>query len=50
MGRVGWAAPKAKDGKLDHHNAKTADDLIDFVNIESFSAISPKWWSSTFPG
>ncbi|MBC7879596.1 MAG: N-6 DNA methylase [Anaerolineales bacterium] len=31
-----WAAPKTKDGKLDHHNAKTGDDLIDFVNIKLF--------------
>ncbi len=31
-----WAAPKGKDGKLDHHNAKTGDDLIDFVNIKLF--------------
>ena len=27
-----WAAPKLKDGKIDHHNALTGDDLIDFVN------------------
>lgn len=31
-----WAAPKGKDGKLDHHNAKTGDDLTDFVNIHLF--------------
>lgn len=31
-----WAAPKGKDGKLDHHNALTGDDLADFVNIELF--------------
>jgi type I restriction enzyme M protein len=28
--------PKGADGKLDHHNAKTGDDLADFVNIELF--------------
>lgn len=31
-----WAMPKGKDGKLDHHNAKTGDDLVDFVNIQLF--------------
>lgn len=31
-----WAAPKGTDGKLDHHNAKTGDDLTDFVNIFLF--------------
>lgn len=31
-----WAAPKDKDGKLDHHKALTGDDLADFVNIELF--------------
>jgi len=31
-----WAAPKLPDGKLDHHNAKTGDDLTDFVNIKLF--------------
>jgi type I restriction enzyme M protein len=31
-----WAAPKLPDGKIDHHNAKTADDLTDFVNIQLF--------------
>ncbi len=30
-----WAAPKLKDGKIDH-NAMTGDDLADFVNIELF--------------
>ena len=29
-----WAAPKDKDGKLDHHVALTGDDLADFVNIK----------------
>jgi type I restriction enzyme M protein len=27
-----WAAPKGKDGKLDHNRAVTGDDLRDFVN------------------
>jgi type I restriction enzyme M protein len=31
-----WAAPKDKDGKLDHHNALTGDDLSDFVNNNLF--------------
>ncbi len=31
-----WAAPKDKDGKLDHNAAKTGDDLRDFVNQRLF--------------
>ena len=31
-----WAAPKDKDGKLDHNNALTGDDLRDFVNGKLF--------------
>lgn len=31
-----WAAPKTKDAKLDHHSAKTGDDLIDFVTDKLF--------------
>src|SRR6266851_2829570 len=31
-----WAAPKGKDGKLDHNTAKTGDDLHDFVNAKLF--------------
>jgi type I restriction enzyme M protein len=30
-----WAAPKLKDGKIDH-NALTGDDLVDFVNNKLF--------------
>ena len=30
-----WAAPKLKNGKIDH-NAMTGDDLVDFVNGELF--------------
>ncbi|MEK6303751.1 MAG: N-6 DNA methylase [Acidobacteriota bacterium] len=32
-----WAAPKSKDGKLDHNKALTGDDLRDFVNNKLFS-------------
>lgn len=31
-----WAAPKGKDGQLDHHTALTGDDLRDFVNQKLF--------------
>ena len=31
-----WAAPKTKDGKLDHNTAMTGDDLRDFVNQQLF--------------
>ena len=31
-----WAAPKGKDGKLDHNNALSGDDLRDFVNQKLF--------------
>jgi len=31
-----WAAPKGKDGKLDHNNAQTGDDLRDFVSLKLF--------------
>jgi type I restriction enzyme M protein len=31
-----WAAPKGKDGKLDHNRAMTGDDLRDFVNGKLF--------------
>lgn len=31
-----WAAPKGKDGKLDHNAALTGDDLRDFVNQKLF--------------
>src|ERR1700693_3153605 len=31
-----WAAPKGKDGKLDHNKALTGDDLRDFVNANLF--------------
>jgi type I restriction enzyme M protein len=31
-----WAAPKGKDGKLDHNKALTGDDLRDFVSLKLF--------------
>jgi type I restriction enzyme M protein len=31
-----WAAPKGKDGKLDHNKALSGDDLRDFVNEKLF--------------
>lgn len=31
-----WAAPKGKDGKIDHNNALTGDDLTQFVNGKLF--------------
>jgi type I restriction enzyme M protein len=31
-----WAAPKEKDGKLDHHKALTGDDLKEFVDHKLF--------------
>jgi type I restriction enzyme M protein len=31
-----WAAPKGKDGKLDHNAALSGDDLCDFVNQKLF--------------
>jgi type I restriction enzyme M protein len=31
-----WAAPKGKDGKIDHNQTLTGDDLIQFVNGKLF--------------
>lgn len=31
-----WAAPKGKDGKIDHNKAVTGDDLLVFVNQKLF--------------
>jgi type I restriction enzyme M protein len=31
-----WAAPKGKDGKIDHNKSLTGDDLRDFVNKKLF--------------
>jgi type I restriction enzyme M protein len=32
-----WAAPKTKDGQIDHNTALTGDDLIAFVNAKLFA-------------
>lgn len=31
-----WAYPTTEDGKLDHHRAKTEDDLKEFVDLKLF--------------
>ena len=31
-----WAAPKTKDGQIDHNRAQTGPDLVDFVNARLF--------------
>ena len=31
-----WAAPKTKQGEIDHNRAMTGDDLRDFVNLKLF--------------
>ena len=31
-----WAAPKGRDGKIDHNNAMTGEDLREFVNAKLF--------------
>jgi type I restriction enzyme M protein len=31
-----WAAPKGKDGEIDHNKTQTGDDLRDFVNVKLF--------------
>jgi type I restriction enzyme M protein len=35
-----WAAPKDKNGKLDHNKAQTGDDLRDFVDKKLFPYLS----------
>jgi len=35
-----WAAPKGKDGRIDHNNALSGDDLTDFVNHKLFPYLS----------
>jgi type I restriction enzyme M protein len=35
-----WAAPKGKDGKIDHNKAVTGDDLRDFVDRKLFPYLS----------
>ena len=44
-----WAAPKGKDGKLDHNAALTGDDLRDFVNQRLFPYLSGIKQSSSGP-
>ena len=36
-----WAAPKTKDGKIDHNAALTGDDVKNFVNNEPFPYSQP---------
>ncbi len=31
-----WAAPKTREGSIDHNRALTGDDLRDFVNLKLF--------------
>jgi type I restriction enzyme M protein len=31
-----WAAPKGKDGEIDHNAAKTGDDLVEFIDKKLF--------------
>jgi len=31
-----WAAPKSKNGEIDHNRAQTGDDLCDFVSLKLF--------------
>ncbi|NHZ85146.1 MAG: N-6 DNA methylase [Planctomycetia bacterium] len=35
-----WAMPKGADGKLDHHEAMTGDDLVEFVDTKLFPYLS----------
>ena len=35
-----WAAPKTAEGRMDHHQAMSGDDLRDFVNIRLFPYLS----------
>jgi type I restriction enzyme M protein len=44
-----WAAPKGKDGKLDHNTALTGDDLRDFVNEKLFPYLHKFKQSATSP-
>jgi type I restriction enzyme M protein len=37
-----WAAPKGRDGKIDHNKALTGDDLRDFVNGKLFPYLKAK--------
>ncbi|TCJ17067.1 SAM-dependent DNA methyltransferase [Flaviaesturariibacter flavus] len=44
-----WAAPKTKDGKLDHHKALGGDDLRDFVNGQLFPYLQKFRQTATGP-
>lgn len=44
-----WAAPKGKDGKLDHNKALTGDDLRDFVNQKLFPYLNKFKQKATGP-
>ncbi len=44
-----WAAPKGKDGKLDHNTALTGDDLIIFVNTKLFPYLQDPMSSEVDP-
>jgi type I restriction enzyme M protein len=44
-----WAAPKGKDGKLDHNKALTGDDLRDFVNAKLFPYLTKFKQKATGP-
>lgn len=44
-----WAAPKGKDGKLDHNKAMAGDDLRDFVNQKLFPYLSGFTQKATGP-
>jgi type I restriction enzyme M protein len=44
-----WAAPKGKDGKLDHNKALVGDDLRDFVNYKLFPYLQKFKQKATSP-
>jgi len=44
-----WAAPKDKNGKLDHNTILTGDDLCDFVNQKLFPYLRKFTQSATGP-
>ena len=45
-----WAAPKGKDGKLDHNTALSGDDLLAFVNQKLFPYLHGFKQRATGPG
>ena len=44
-----WAAPKTKNGKLDHHKALSGDDLKDFVDLKLFPYLKKRKISAASP-